>query len=240
VTKTSFLNALKISRGDIISICGAGGKTTLLYKLAVEAKSYGYTVLVTTTTKLFMPEDFRYDAIDLSGKVHFEPAPQRPGIYFCGTGKPNDLKITGISTVALQLSKEQFDLILIEADGAAQKRLKGWKTTEPVIHESTTKTIGIVDIQSLNQTISNRLVHHLELFCQITDSQPGATLTSDHLIRMISHKNGLFQHARGEQLLFINKVESEQQLAQARVVKQRIPITTISGSLQQGVIYASA
>lgn len=238
--KTSFLKAFKINKNDVVSLCGAGGKTTFLYKLATEARTREDKVLVTTTTKLFMPEAFRYDAIDLSGDILFEPPPQQPGIYFCGMGQPEDLKVTSVSVEALQSKQELFDLILIEADGAAQKKLKGWKATEPVIPENTTKTIGIVDIQTLNQTISKQLVHRLELFCQIIDSQPGATLTMDHLVRMISHKNGLFQYAQGQRLLFINKVESKQDLAQARTLAKRVPMTVVSGNLHQGVIYDSA
>ncbi|MFK5926887.1 MAG: selenium cofactor biosynthesis protein YqeC, partial [Desulfuromusa sp.] len=239
VMKTPFLNAFNLKKGDTVSICGAGGKTTLLYRLANEAKARGYSVLITTTTKLFMPEASQYDAIDLSGNVLFEPSPQLPGVYFCATGKRDDLKVTGVSIEALQLRKGLFDLILIEADGAAQKRLKGWRETEPVIPEMTTKTIGIVDIQTLNQTISEDLVYRVELFCQLVGSKPGAMLTSDHLLKMIRHKNGLFQHAHGQLLLLINKVESQQQLAQARALAKNLPMTTIFGSLHQGVTHAA-
>jgi len=236
-----FLNAFGISKGDVVSLCGAGGKTTLLYRLANEAKDLGYKVLVTTTTKLFMPEAFRYDVIDLGGNISFTPLPHRPGIYFCATGKPENLKVTGVAAETLQLRQNLFDLILIEADGAAQKNLKGWKRTEPVISAITTKTIGVVDIQTLNQTISENLVHHPELFCQIVASKPGTTITSDHLVRMIQHKNGLFQHAQGQHLLFLNKVESEEQLAQARSLAKGVPMmTAILGSLHQGIIYDSS
>ncbi len=237
--KRPFLNAFRITQGDVVSLCGAGGKTTLLYRLANEAKDLGYKVLVTTTTKLFMPEAFRYDVIDLGGDISFNPLPQHPEIYFCATGKPEDLKVTGVSAETLRLRQDLFDLILIEADGSARKSLKGWKRTEPVIPAITTKTIGIVDIQTLNQTISEDLVHHPELFCQIVSSTPGATITGDHLVRMIQHKNGLFQHARGQHLLFVNKVESEEQLAQARSLAKDLPMTAILGSLDQGIVYAS-
>ncbi len=235
--KTPFINAFNIKKSDLVSICGAGGKTTLLCRLADEAKALGFKVLVTTTTKLFMPEASQYDAIDLSGNVLFEPPPQLPGVYFCATGKRGDLKVTGVSIEALQLRKGLSDLILIEADGAAQKKRKGWRETEPVIPEMTTKTIGIVDIQTLNQTISEDLVHRIERFCQLVDSKPGATLTSDHLARMIRHKNGLFQYARGQRLLYFNKIETEEQLAQARTLAKNIPVTAILGSLHKGVVH---
>ena len=39
-----------------ISVVGAGGKTTLIYRLAEELKEKGLRVLITTTTKMYVPE----------------------------------------------------------------------------------------------------------------------------------------------------------------------------------------
>ena len=42
-----------IKKGDIITITGAGGKTSLMFSLARELSTLG-RVLVTTTTKIFL------------------------------------------------------------------------------------------------------------------------------------------------------------------------------------------
>ena len=42
-------------RGGIVSIVGAGGKTTLMFRLAHELAKAGQSVLTTTTTKIFRP-----------------------------------------------------------------------------------------------------------------------------------------------------------------------------------------
>lgn len=39
-----------------ISVVGAGGKTTLIYRLAEELKEKGFRVLITTTTKMYVLE----------------------------------------------------------------------------------------------------------------------------------------------------------------------------------------
>ena len=41
----------------IISVVGSGGKTTLIKKLAAQYRSEGKTVLVTTTTHMFIEEN---------------------------------------------------------------------------------------------------------------------------------------------------------------------------------------
>lgn len=43
-------------RPRIISVVGAGGKTTLIYRLAEELKRKGLRVLITTTTKMYVPK----------------------------------------------------------------------------------------------------------------------------------------------------------------------------------------
>ena len=43
--------------GHIVSLVGAGGKTTMLYLMAQKAASFGKRVLVTTTTHIMVPPD---------------------------------------------------------------------------------------------------------------------------------------------------------------------------------------
>ena len=52
---TSLMDLLALRGGGVISIVGAGGKTTLMERLASEILAGGETVLVTTTTKIMIP-----------------------------------------------------------------------------------------------------------------------------------------------------------------------------------------
>ena len=53
-----------IKKGDIITITGAGGKTSLMFSLARELSTLG-RVLVTTTTKIFTPKIDEYEELIL-------------------------------------------------------------------------------------------------------------------------------------------------------------------------------
>ena len=46
------LRALGLERGGVVSVAGAGGKTTLIFRLAGEARLAGLRVLVTSTTHM--------------------------------------------------------------------------------------------------------------------------------------------------------------------------------------------
>ena len=52
---TSLGQALMLGDGGVISLVGAGGKTSLMFKLAHELSKTGEPVLTTTTTKIFEP-----------------------------------------------------------------------------------------------------------------------------------------------------------------------------------------
>ncbi len=238
--KTSFVNAFRIAKKDIVCLSGAGGKTSLLYRLAQEARALEYRVLVTTTTHLQMPTSDQYDALDLTGRLFSDRERLAPGIYVGVTGEPQAAKVSGVAEYILADRAERFDLILIEADGAARKPLKGWKTTEPVIPEFATLTIGVLDIQTLGKIISEGLVHRPELFCRITGAHLGERVSQDHLGRLVCHQHGLFQYAQGRRFLFINKAESEALLSAASALARSVPIATVIGSLFQGEIYAAS
>ena len=51
---------LNIDKNSIVSIVGAGGKTSLMFQLAEELREKS-RVLVTTTTKIYVPEKGQYD-----------------------------------------------------------------------------------------------------------------------------------------------------------------------------------
>ena len=53
---TSLRQALMLGDGGVISLVGAGGKTSLMFKLAHELSRTGGSVLTTTTTKILEPE----------------------------------------------------------------------------------------------------------------------------------------------------------------------------------------
>ena len=138
----------------------------------------------------------------------------------------------------LSSRRKLFDLVLIEADGAATKPLKGWNSTEPVIPDFTDKTIGVLDIQTVGSIISETMVHRMEIFSQLTGGNLGEPVTIDHLYRVIVCDNGLFSQARGEEILYINKVELAVERRNVDALRARLGNKKIvAGSIQQGTIY---
>ena len=236
--ENSFLEALDIHRGDVVCLSGAGGKTSLMFCLAGEAREQGLKVLVTTSTKIHVPDAELYDAIDLTGKLFSPGSVVVPGIYVGGLPTSVAGKMTGVGMDLLSCQRKYFDLVLIEADGAAGKPLKGWNSTEPVIPNFATKTIGILDIQTLGSIICEALVHRLEIFSEITGCKEGEPVTTDHLCRVILHDKGVFYQSKGVKILYINKVESVEDCSNVDGLREKFGnLKIVAGSVQQGTIY---
>ncbi|MFT8315333.1 MAG: selenium cofactor biosynthesis protein YqeC [Clostridium sp.] len=206
----SLKSLLKLRKGDVISIVGAGGKTTLMFSLAEELGK-GNKVLVTTTTKIYVPKEQQYNYIANSeNKLHYYNHMNNNGIYVYGKGiNHHENKLIGLDCELLQKQLPYFDYILIEADGSKKKSIKGWKDNEPVISDMTNKTIGVFSIENIGKEVNENNIHRLEQFMNITASSKGDIINIDHIIKLIFHPKGLFKDAVGEKILFINKVENK-------------------------------
>lgn len=233
-----FFKVFRLKQGDVVSIIGAGGKTSLMYRLAAEARDAGLAVLVTTSTRIFIPQPEMYDAIDLSGSAFAHAQTASAGIYVAGMPDADEGKMRGVHESKLSGCMKRFDLILVEADGSARKPLKGWKDSEPVLFPQTTLTIGVLDVQTLGRPIDSELVHRLDLFQNLTDAVEGDLVTLHHLEKIVTRKKGLFSKAKGRRYLFVNKVETEKQLDDYRRLSGRLEgLSTVSGSALQGFLY---
>jgi len=216
-------NYIRVDKKDVICLVGAGGKTTMMFKLAKELRHS--KVLVTTTTKIYIPSKDKYDFICTdSERLHNYNSIKENGIYILGNSVNEENKILGLNEKQLSELAPHFDYILIEADGSKEKQLKGWSEFEPVIYSKTTKTIGIIDIQSVGIVVSEDKVHRSKIFCEITGMQQGDTVKLENLTKLIIHPQGLFKDAQGEKVLYINKVEDSEQLVLAKLISCEIKL----------------
>lgn len=201
---------LGLYKGCVVSITGAGGKTSLMFALGEELRK-DYKVLVTTTTKIFMPLREKYDFLYLLKNKDMEYRCRVDnGIYVVGKYSSEEGKLIGLDCGELSSESEYFDFILIEADGSKRKPLKGWKENEPVICGGTGMTIGVLDIQSVGLRVNEENIHRVDRFSNITGAKIGEKVEIEHIESMIFHPEGLFKASAGERILYINKVENDE------------------------------
>lgn len=208
----NLIDTFKINNKDIITIIGAGGKTSLMFSASSLLRN-DYKVLVTTTTHIYIPDNNLYDKIIML--THFENENynnilqnNKNGVYVIGSHIVNNSKIKGLTFDMLDKITPYFDVVIIEGDGSKEKSLKGWNDNEPVIYPKTTKTIGIVDISSIGIDINEENIHRVDKFLEIINDYSNNKVNIEHLEKLILNENGLFKFYKGEKILFINKVEN--------------------------------
>lgn len=203
------LLSIDINKKSMISLVGAGGKTTTMFEVAKEMKNLGKKVLVTTTTKIFFPSKNQYDTIIISedydeiiSKV--KNYSDRFITVVCSgnfstnadeNGTPKKLRGIDKSYIDRLYSEDFFDVILVEADGAKGKLVKAPDVFEPVIPLKTTLVVGIIGFRCLGQPIDEEWVHRPKLFAEATKTSVDEKIDCESLVNLITAPVGLFKNA---------------------------------------------
>lgn len=196
---------IKLDKTEIITVVGAGGKTSLINYIANKYKDR-VKILLTTTTKIYVPSKDLYKYIYMLDENKKIDIHTDLGIIVIGKSINEEKKIIGLDFKDLKYFTPKFDLTLIEGDGSKRKKLKGWNDKEPVVYPKSTKTIGILDITSYNMEISDENIHRLEELRKITNINNKVEI--NNLVDIVLNKNGLFKNACGQKVLLINKIKS--------------------------------
>lgn len=170
----------------IISFVGAGGKTTLIYRLASELEERGNKVLITTTTKMCLPKEHFYKWGNLEGlKERFKF--QSIVVTGCIWGEE---KITGIPSEDYEKLKGVADVILVEADGSNRKPLKVPASHEPVIFPDSDLVVGVLGMKSIGMKIEDA-AHRIEDVCAFLQKPAEYRLTKKDLECIAESRLGL-------------------------------------------------
>ena len=102
-------------------------------------------------------------------------------VYFCGIEQGK--KLSAPPPGVIDRLCNDFDVVLIEADGSKRRAIKGWNDTEPVIHPRTTKTVGLISTRTLGKPVNEAWVHRPERFLNITTAKMNKPLRLTHIIR---------------------------------------------------------
>lgn len=206
------LSFIKDKQKHIISIVGAGGKTTVMYELAAYYASQGKKTAIMTTTHILKPDSAALLAHTLQelcmlwkkgsyGVVGQEEA---------GTGK----LIAPANDLYQELLKEA-DIVLCEADGAKHLPLKVPRSKEPVIPEKSDIVLGVVGLDCLGKTYQEACFG-LEEACALLAVQPQEIISLEKIVQVISSQQGLSKCV-GERAFYVvlnkaNLVEDKEQV----------------------------
>lgn len=180
-------SSLEITEKEIVSIYGAGGKSTLLYLLAGELSGGGSKVVVTTTTRIYQRPDLPLvlspTLPEAASKLRKLPAGKYPVILAGGLLPGGKLKGIDPSWPGRLIEEPGVSCILGECDGAAGRPLKGYAPYEPVLPADSSVAVPVLGLSSLGTTLDSERVHRPELFSEMAGIKMGETIRAEHLIR---------------------------------------------------------
>ena len=173
----------------MVSLAGAGGKTTLLFRIA---RNIGNASVVTTTTKVGAEQIASADVRVTCGE--FSPQDQNGVIWVSPSLEPVNGKIIGCSPQefrSLAAICKKYHLPLInEADGAAHRHIKAPAAHEPVIPSETNVCFYLAGLDVLGKPLADEFVHRPEIFAGLTAGRINEPISPDYILRLLDHPDG--------------------------------------------------
>jgi len=215
--KMKISQLLKIEPG-LTALIGGGGKTALMYKLADELSELG-CVIVCTSTKIYESDDIAVVTGDSEDIINTLKTHR----VICAGTRVGGGKLSS-PTITFHELKDIADYVIVEADGAHKLPIKAHADYEPVIPDCADKTVLVMGADAFGQPIS-RICHRAELFAERARVTVHDEVTPELVARVIAGE-GL-----GD-IIYINKVESNESLTLSERSAQLIDLPVIAGSLR--------
>ncbi len=180
---------LGLAERELVSIVGAGGKSTILFALGSDLGAAGARVILTTTTRVganqprepicWSADPAAVGALLDHGLPVFVAAGRTPG------------KIVGPTPEAVDLlfGRSGADYVLVEADGAAGMAIKAPADHEPVVPTASTTVVVVASIAAVGHPIS-AVAHRPERVADLSGARPGDRLTIEEAAAVLLHPEG--------------------------------------------------
>ena len=202
-------------KGNLITVTGAGGKTSLIFALG-NVLSETLRVLITTTTHIGcneIPSGFNITvgrADSVKENISLDKADK--GSFFAASriaaGKYVGFPPWGIDSF---FDAGIVDVILVEGDGAKKLPIKGYKSNEPVIPERTSCQLIVIGAEIFVEKLDETNVFRPDRFFNVAGVDHGKVLTPGEIVRILEHP-GIFLKSAPQghdvkRILVINKMD---------------------------------
>ncbi|MGH8072187.1 MAG: selenium cofactor biosynthesis protein YqeC [Candidatus Entotheonellia bacterium] len=188
---STFLN---IKPSQCVSIMGAGGKSTLMNRLADELIVLGCTVVLSSTTNYHRPKTLQSDQILLTREVPDWPEKlgalaRRWNRLVVLHHELGEAMVKGIDVAAVRTIHEHIPdaVVIVKTDGARKRWFKAPNQSEPVVPPWSQVSITVVNGEILGQPLTDALVHRPERVAELTGLNLGDLITPQAVGTVLTH-----------------------------------------------------
>lgn len=238
------VDALELPARGLLAIVGAGGKTTAMYRMALELTMRGHRVICTTTTKILPPDADQMSLVLAENNPNFLRLcviAMGKGKTVCAAWTEENGKLQGLTPQFLHrvYDTSLCDWLLVEADGARCLPLKAPADHEPVIPERSTHVLAIAGLSGIGTPLDEKHVCRSARFAALTGTAPGASVTPESVARLCAHPNGMFKDVPdgATRLLWLNQADTPGALDHAHEI---LSYLSTSGHLPHRACVGSA
>ncbi len=192
----------------LITLVGAGGKTSLMYELAKEVRTLGLSVITSTTTRIFRPTENLVPVVHLTEDDEWRHNVirdvSRHG-HVC-VAKSHDItsnKLLGLGDLEISHLIRMAQVTIVEGDGAAGHAVKGVEDWEPRIPSVSNIVIYVVGLDCIGKPANCAVVHKLHKFLHLTGQRQNRLISLTSLARLITHPDGGFRNVPESSDLYV-------------------------------------
>jgi probable selenium-dependent hydroxylase accessory protein YqeC len=199
--------------GEVISVVGAGGKSTLLELLARGFEAEGRRVILTTTTRMWPPPTgpgarplvTGTELAQVLGLLAEDPG--RSPVVGRSVLPDGKLEAIPVDWVPALRDLPWVEAVVVEADGSAGKPLKAPAPWEPVVPSCCTLLVVVAGLDAQGATLDASQVHRPELLSALLGVPVGAALPDEapFTASLLGYREAVPIHAR--LLILMNKVD---------------------------------
>ncbi len=235
---------IDLPSNPLISIVGAGGKTTTMYTLAHELAHQGRHVVTTTTTQIFTPTldeteklVIEAEADALLDKVNTNWEYHRHMTVAHSIDHRGKLMSLHLSIPILLMREGGADAVIIEADGARHRMIKAPEEYEPVVPLETNVGLLLMSAEAINQPLREEIAHRPERIAAVTGISMGDILTPDVIARLMTSEQGALKGIpeNAKTYLLVTHATPERRQAVLELAERVHKTTRITGVLYSEV-----
>ena len=206
--------SLDTHRCPVVAVVGGGGKTSLIYRLGVEAATLGRRAVLTGATRFTAAPDgpaFRIVVADESSlpSAVASALDTDPVVVAC-TGRLPKGRLAGLSSKCVEAlaATPGIALVAVHADGSRQRPFKAPGEHEPNIPDAATHVVAVVGLDALGAPINEARVHRPEVVRALAG---GATYSDASVIArtMVDPRGGRKHVSDRAFIVVVNKSASD-------------------------------
>lgn len=202
---------LKPLNGGVICVSGAGGKSSLMYRLGSALERAGHRVLCTSTGSLFPPPPEYYVMVE--EKLTEADLPENiPMVIVAAKDPAKAPRLRGYSVQEIEEMHrlKKTDWIIVEVGASQGRPVFAHEAGGIAFPNCTDMVIGMVGLNALGQYLDDIWVNGVEKFASFGGQKAGERITGQGIAEFIISKDGLFLDApaKAAKVAFLNQADA--------------------------------